>query len=291
MLFLRTVPGRKPCHNSSEPCCGYLRLTTWALPLKVMKICVVACGEVSFMSSTPLNKGTAPHAHSFFCARLQWVACSLRLWLMATCPLKPACPPPSLLLSLQGMLCMSCCAAHLRLSVSAFVHMPIYDDWYLLVCTVSASLHTPSLLLTPQGISVAMPVYYASGSKLKALLWGTLAGFPLPIGGLIVSVVVWKHREAQRQRYGCERRSAAQPAPRAMRAVAEECAWLDRSGGTSAQSRTRTHTHRRALYNPHAPWGWLCCCPALFSTPPGQHMLRPYPGIMHAGVRHRGGQP
>eukprot|EP00983_Pelagomonas_calceolata_P020069 633099-Pelagomonas_calceolata.AAC.1 len=50
-----------------------------------------------------------------------------------------------------------------------------------------------SLLLLPhllpmcqcQGIAVSMPFYYATGSKYKALLFGTLAGFPLPLGGLI----------------------------------------------------------------------------------------------------------
>ena len=40
----------------------------------------------------------------------------------------------------------------------------------------------------PEGIAVSMPFYYSTGSKFKALLFGTLAGFPLPVGGLIVSV-------------------------------------------------------------------------------------------------------
>jgi len=40
--------------------------------------------------------------------------------------------------------------------------------------------------LFSQGIAVGMPIYFATGSKWKALVWGTLAGFPLPIGGLIV---------------------------------------------------------------------------------------------------------
>jgi len=34
-----------------------------------------------------------------------------------------------------------------------------------------------------------MPVYYATGSKWKALAWGTVAGFPLPVGGFIVSII------------------------------------------------------------------------------------------------------
>ncbi|KAF5830165.1 ZIP zinc transporter-domain-containing protein [Dunaliella salina] len=42
----------------------------------------------------------------------------------------------------------------------------------------------------PEGIAVSMPFYYATGSKFKALLFGTLAGFPLPCGGLIAYGIV-----------------------------------------------------------------------------------------------------
>eukprot|EP01062_Namystynia_karyoxenos_P053627 TRINITY_DN4352_c2_g1_i1.p2 TRINITY_DN4352_c2_g1~~TRINITY_DN4352_c2_g1_i1.p2 ORF type:complete len:428 (+),score=170.59 TRINITY_DN4352_c2_g1_i1:92-1285(+) len=37
----------------------------------------------------------------------------------------------------------------------------------------------------PEGVCVAMPVYYASGSKWKALLWCTLSGISEPIGGIL----------------------------------------------------------------------------------------------------------
>ncbi len=34
----------------------------------------------------------------------------------------------------------------------------------------------------PEGIAVAVPVYYATGSKRKALLWSVLSGFSEPVG-------------------------------------------------------------------------------------------------------------
>eukprot|EP01059_Diplonema_ambulator_P034942 TRINITY_DN8081_c0_g1_i1.p1 TRINITY_DN8081_c0_g1~~TRINITY_DN8081_c0_g1_i1.p1 ORF type:complete len:337 (+),score=117.30 TRINITY_DN8081_c0_g1_i1:43-1053(+) len=37
----------------------------------------------------------------------------------------------------------------------------------------------------PEGICVAMPVYYASGSKWKALGWATLSGLSEPVGGIL----------------------------------------------------------------------------------------------------------
>lgn len=37
-----------------------------------------------------------------------------------------------------------------------------------------------------QGIAVGMPIYYATGSRWKGFIWGTLSGFPLPMGGFIV---------------------------------------------------------------------------------------------------------
>lgn len=36
----------------------------------------------------------------------------------------------------------------------------------------------------PEGIAVSVPVYYASGSKRKALLWSVLSGFAEPVGAL-----------------------------------------------------------------------------------------------------------
>ena len=37
----------------------------------------------------------------------------------------------------------------------------------------------------PEGICVAMPVYFATGSKLKALFWSFLSGISEPIGALL----------------------------------------------------------------------------------------------------------
>jgi len=37
----------------------------------------------------------------------------------------------------------------------------------------------------PEGICVAMPIYYATGSKWKAFLWSLLSGLTEPIGGIV----------------------------------------------------------------------------------------------------------
>jgi ZIP family zinc transporter len=37
----------------------------------------------------------------------------------------------------------------------------------------------------PEGIAVSVPVYYATGSKRKALAWSVLSGFSEPIGALV----------------------------------------------------------------------------------------------------------
>ncbi|MCK7540537.1 MAG: ZIP family metal transporter [Marinilabiliales bacterium] len=34
----------------------------------------------------------------------------------------------------------------------------------------------------PEGIAVSVPVFYATGSKRKALMWSVLSGFSEPIG-------------------------------------------------------------------------------------------------------------
>ena len=41
----------------------------------------------------------------------------------------------------------------------------------------------------PEGVCVAMPVYYSSGSKLKAFLWAFLSGVSEPIGELSIYIV------------------------------------------------------------------------------------------------------
>ncbi|KAI3426296.1 hypothetical protein D9Q98_008669 [Chlorella vulgaris] len=42
----------------------------------------------------------------------------------------------------------------------------------------------------PEGICVAMPIYYATGSKLKGFMWGSLTGFAEPLGGLLGYLVL-----------------------------------------------------------------------------------------------------
>jgi ZIP family zinc transporter len=37
----------------------------------------------------------------------------------------------------------------------------------------------------PEGIAVSVPVYYATGSRRKALLWSVLSGFSEPVGGIL----------------------------------------------------------------------------------------------------------
>jgi len=54
----------------------------------------------------------------------------------------------------------------------------------------------------PEGIAVSMPYYYATGSRYKALLYGTLAGFPLPVGGLIAYGIVSSDAEASSLMFG-----------------------------------------------------------------------------------------
>lgn len=37
----------------------------------------------------------------------------------------------------------------------------------------------------PEGVAVALPLYYATGSKWKGLMWATISGAAEPLGGLI----------------------------------------------------------------------------------------------------------
>jgi ZIP family zinc transporter len=37
----------------------------------------------------------------------------------------------------------------------------------------------------PEGLCVAMPIYYATGSKRKAFLWSLMSGVTEPIGGIL----------------------------------------------------------------------------------------------------------
>ena len=63
------------------------------------------------------------------------------------------------------------------------------------IATFVATLSSPSLGAAlaiaialhniPEGICVAMPVYFSTGSKLKALFWSFLSGISEPIGALL----------------------------------------------------------------------------------------------------------
>jgi ZIP family zinc transporter len=37
----------------------------------------------------------------------------------------------------------------------------------------------------PEGVAVALPVYYATGSRWRAFAWSALSGAAEPLGGLI----------------------------------------------------------------------------------------------------------
>ena len=40
----------------------------------------------------------------------------------------------------------------------------------------------------PEGICVAMPIYYATGSKWKGIFWATLSGISEPVGRCVCGV-------------------------------------------------------------------------------------------------------
>eukprot|EP00191_Tetraselmis_sp_GSL018_P013011 CAMPEP_0177588042 /NCGR_PEP_ID=MMETSP0419_2-20121207/6003_1 /TAXON_ID=582737 /ORGANISM="Tetraselmis sp., Strain GSL018" /LENGTH=302 /DNA_ID=CAMNT_0019078191 /DNA_START=891 /DNA_END=1799 /DNA_ORIENTATION=+ len=44
----------------------------------------------------------------------------------------------------------------------------------------------------PEGVCVAMPVYYATGSKFKGFFWSFLSGVTEPLGGLLGYFILWK---------------------------------------------------------------------------------------------------
>jgi len=43
----------------------------------------------------------------------------------------------------------------------------------------------------PEGVCVAMPVYYATGSKWKGFFWSFLSGVTEPIGGIVGYLILW----------------------------------------------------------------------------------------------------
>ena len=58
-----------------------------------------------------------------------------------------------------------------------------------LAIAVAIALHN-----IPEGVCVAMPVYYATGSRWKGFLWAFLSGVSEPIGGLLGYAVLYGNR-------------------------------------------------------------------------------------------------
>lgn len=48
----------------------------------------------------------------------------------------------------------------------------------------------------PEGIAVSVPIYYATGSKKKALLWSVLSGFSEPAGAIIGLTLIYFIRDS-----------------------------------------------------------------------------------------------
>jgi hypothetical protein len=49
----------------------------------------------------------------------------------------------------------------------------------------------------PEGVCVAMPVYYATGSRAKGFLWAFLSGLSEPVGGLLGYLVLYGNRMSE----------------------------------------------------------------------------------------------
>ncbi|KAG2482290.1 hypothetical protein HYH03_018775 [Edaphochlamys debaryana] len=54
----------------------------------------------------------------------------------------------------------------------------------------------------PEGIAVALPIYFATGSKLKGFLWSAVAGLAEPIAGLLGWLIL-RGRDSDPLMYGC----------------------------------------------------------------------------------------
>ena len=48
----------------------------------------------------------------------------------------------------------------------------------------------------PEGIAVSVPIYFATGSKKKALLWSVLSGFSEPAGAIIGLTIIYFIRDS-----------------------------------------------------------------------------------------------
>ncbi|MFP7696525.1 zinc transporter ZupT [Trueperella sp. LYQ143] len=56
----------------------------------------------------------------------------------------------------------------------------IYDVKIAIPIAVAIAIHN-----IPEGIAVAMPIYYATGSRIRAFVWSFISGLSEPIGALI----------------------------------------------------------------------------------------------------------
>jgi zinc transporter, ZIP family len=68
------------------------------------------------------------------------------------------------------------------------------------IATFLAALENPALGVSiaiavaihniPEGIAVSVPIYYATGSKMKAFMWSFLSGLAEPIGALVAFLIL-----------------------------------------------------------------------------------------------------
>jgi zinc transporter, ZIP family len=69
-------------------------------------------------------------------------------------------------------------------SRSSLMRMGLFSALAISI-TVAIAIHN-----IPEGIAVSMPIYYATGSRRKALIYSSLSGFAEPVGALIGGMVV-----------------------------------------------------------------------------------------------------
>lgn len=64
--------------------------------------------------------------------------------------------------------------------------------WRIMHCRVIVCLPPclMSVILWSQGIVVAMPIYYSTGSRMKAFVWAFLSGVSEPIGGVFGWIIL-----------------------------------------------------------------------------------------------------
>lgn len=73
---------------------------------------------------------------------------------------------------------------HLREGLVAFISY-MDDPAVGVVLAIGIAIHN-----IPEGLCVALPIYYATGNRWKAFLWGILSGVSEPLGALMGYFVV-----------------------------------------------------------------------------------------------------